>query len=90
MLAFRLIKRRSRLAVASRSIEKADKRVSSMSADPSSFASAAKCVSRHLHLSLRVDFQSRVIRGKVALTLEVLEERLSSLVSRRRVRPAPR
>ncbi|XP_051911023.1 leukotriene A-4 hydrolase isoform X2 [Hippocampus zosterae] len=50
-----------------------------MSADPSSFASAAKCVSRHLNLSLHVDFESRVIRGKVAITVEVLEERLSSL-----------
>ncbi|XP_077356437.1 leukotriene A-4 hydrolase [Festucalex cinctus] len=50
-----------------------------MSADPSSFASAAKCVSRHLNLSLHVDFDTRVIRGKVALTVEVLEERFSSL-----------
>ncbi|XP_057709683.1 leukotriene A-4 hydrolase [Corythoichthys intestinalis] len=48
-------------------------------ADPSSFASAAKCVSRHLNLSLRVDFDARVIRGKVALTLEVLEDRFSCL-----------
>ncbi|XP_077399426.1 leukotriene A-4 hydrolase [Vanacampus margaritifer] len=50
-----------------------------MSADPSSFASAAKCVSRHLNLTLHVDFDTRVIQGKVALTVEVLEERFSSL-----------
>ncbi|XP_061618648.1 leukotriene A-4 hydrolase [Phyllopteryx taeniolatus] len=50
-----------------------------MSADPSSFASAAKCVSRHLNLSLHVDFDSRTVRGQVALTVEVLEERFSVL-----------
>ncbi|XP_061124778.1 leukotriene A-4 hydrolase isoform X1 [Syngnathus typhle] len=50
-----------------------------MSLDPSSFASAAKCVTRHLNLSLHVDFESRVIHGTVALTMEALEERFSSL-----------
>ncbi|XP_077565883.1 leukotriene A-4 hydrolase [Stigmatopora nigra] len=47
--------------------------------DPSSFASTAKCATRHLNLNLYVDFDARVIRGKVALTLEVLEDRFSSL-----------
>ncbi|KAJ8245562.1 hypothetical protein GJAV_G00272100 [Gymnothorax javanicus] len=48
--------------------------------DPSSFCSLSKCSTRHLHLSSRVDFDARVITGKVALTIEVLEDKFSSLI----------
>ncbi|XP_061768057.1 leukotriene A-4 hydrolase [Nerophis ophidion] len=50
-----------------------------MSADPSSFASAAKCASKHLNLNLYVDFDKHVIRATVEITVEVLEDRFSSL-----------
>ncbi|XP_054623454.1 leukotriene A-4 hydrolase isoform X2 [Dunckerocampus dactyliophorus] len=50
-----------------------------MSADPTSFASAAKCVSKHLNLNLYVDFETHVIRGSVEITVEVLENRFSTL-----------
>nr|XP_057925209.1 leukotriene A-4 hydrolase [Doryrhamphus excisus] len=50
-----------------------------MSADPTSFASAAKCVSKHLNLNLHVDFENHVIRGSVEITVEVLEDRFSTL-----------
>ncbi|XP_037396637.1 leukotriene A-4 hydrolase [Pygocentrus nattereri] len=47
--------------------------------DPCSFSSFSKCLTRHLNLILRVDFDSRTIRGKVALTVEVLEDKFSVL-----------
>ncbi|KAL4659337.1 leukotriene A-4 hydrolase [Arapaima gigas] len=47
--------------------------------DPSSFASLAKCTTRHLNLTLHVDFERRAIKGIVALTVEVLEDKCSSL-----------
>ncbi|KAG9339983.1 hypothetical protein JZ751_022299 [Albula glossodonta] len=47
--------------------------------DPSSFASLTKCVTKHLNITYRVDFDSHVIQGKVALTIEVLEDKFSSL-----------
>ncbi|XP_061085836.1 leukotriene A-4 hydrolase [Conger conger] len=47
--------------------------------DPSSFCSLTKCITKHLNLTFRVDFESHVIKGKVALTIEVLEDKLSSL-----------
>ncbi|XP_036376123.1 leukotriene A-4 hydrolase [Megalops cyprinoides] len=48
-------------------------------ADPSSFSSFAKCVTKHLNLTFHVDFDSHVIKGKVALTVEVLEDKFSCL-----------
>uniref|UniRef100_A0A8P4K842 Peptidase M1 leukotriene A4 hydrolase/aminopeptidase C-terminal domain-containing protein n=1 Tax=Dicentrarchus labrax TaxID=13489 RepID=A0A8P4K842_DICLA len=50
-----------------------------MSSDPCSFSSFARCVTKHLNLSLHVDFDRHVIRGRVALTVEVLEDRFSTL-----------
>ncbi|XP_056132354.1 leukotriene A-4 hydrolase [Lampris incognitus] len=49
------------------------------SSDPCSFSSFTKCVTKHLNVTYHVDFDSHVLRGKVALTVEVLEDRLSSL-----------
>ncbi|KAG7215114.1 hypothetical protein INR49_022762 [Caranx melampygus] len=37
------------------------------------------CVTKHLNLSLHVDFDRHVIRGKVELTVEALEDRFSAL-----------
>lgn len=51
--------------------------------DPCSFASFSRCVTKHLNLSLHLDFDRHVIRGRVELTVEALEERLSALVSAR-------
>lgn len=51
--------------------------------DPCSFASFSRCVTKHLNLSLHLDFDRHVIRGRVELTVEALEERLSGLVSAR-------
>lgn len=48
--------------------------------DPCSFASVTRCVTKHLNLQLHVDFDRHVIRGKVALTVEALEDRFSVLV----------
>ncbi|KAJ8411320.1 hypothetical protein AAFF_G00173260 [Aldrovandia affinis] len=48
-------------------------------ADPSSFSSPSKCTTKHLNLTYRVDFDSHVIKGKVSLTLEVLEDNFSGL-----------
>ncbi|XP_035257729.1 leukotriene A-4 hydrolase [Anguilla anguilla] len=48
-------------------------------ADPSSFCSLTKCTTKHLNLTFQVDFDSHAIKGKVALTIEVLEDKLSSL-----------
>uniref|UniRef100_A0A3Q3GW40 Leukotriene A-4 hydrolase n=1 Tax=Labrus bergylta TaxID=56723 RepID=A0A3Q3GW40_9LABR len=50
-----------------------------MSSDPCSFSSFARCVTKHLNLSLHVDFDRRVIKAKVELTVEVLEDRFSAL-----------
>uniref|UniRef100_A0A8C9WN95 Leukotriene A(4) hydrolase n=2 Tax=Scleropages formosus TaxID=113540 RepID=A0A8C9WN95_SCLFO len=47
--------------------------------DPCSFSSSARCTTKHLNLMLHVDFESHVIRGKVALTVEMLEDKCSSL-----------
>lgn len=49
--------------------------------DPSSFSCPDRCLTRHLNLSLHVDFDRHVIRGRVALTVEVLQDRFSTLVS---------
>uniref|UniRef100_A0A8C4NTN6 Leukotriene A-4 hydrolase n=1 Tax=Dicentrarchus labrax TaxID=13489 RepID=A0A8C4NTN6_DICLA len=51
-----------------------------MSSDPCSFSSFARCVTKHLNLSLHVDFDRHVIRGRVALTVEVLEDLLIYLL----------
>uniref|UniRef100_A0A8C2DAH8 Leukotriene A4 hydrolase n=1 Tax=Cyprinus carpio TaxID=7962 RepID=A0A8C2DAH8_CYPCA len=48
--------------------------------DPSSFSTVSKCATKHLNLIYHVDFDKRVLKGKVALTLEVLEDKFSSLV----------
>ncbi|TNM91453.1 hypothetical protein fugu_019833 [Takifugu bimaculatus] len=48
-------------------------------ADPCSFSSFNRCVTKHLNLTLHVDFDSRVIRGRVALTVEALQDRFSAL-----------
>uniref|UniRef100_A0A672QWK3 Leukotriene A-4 hydrolase n=1 Tax=Sinocyclocheilus grahami TaxID=75366 RepID=A0A672QWK3_SINGR len=47
--------------------------------DPSSFSSVSKCATKHLNLIYHVEFDRRVLKGKVALTVEVLEDKLSSL-----------
>ncbi|CAL8278208.1 leukotriene A-4 hydrolase [Gadus morhua] len=47
--------------------------------DPCSFASSSKCTTKHLNLSYHVDFERRVLKGKVALTVEVLEDRCSTV-----------
>lgn len=49
--------------------------------DPCSFSTPSRCVTKHLNLSLRLDFDRRVIWGRVELTVEALEDRFSSLVS---------
>ena len=51
--------------------------------DPCSFASSSKCTTKHLNLSYHVDFERRVLKGTAALTLEVLQDRCSSLVQYR-------
>lgn len=59
--------------------------------DPCSFSNFDRCVTKHLNLNLSVDFHSHVIRGRVALTVEALQDRMSSLVSPRTgVPPRPR
>uniref|UniRef100_A0A8D3EFX5 Peptidase M1 leukotriene A4 hydrolase/aminopeptidase C-terminal domain-containing protein n=1 Tax=Scophthalmus maximus TaxID=52904 RepID=A0A8D3EFX5_SCOMX len=50
-----------------------------MSSDPCSFSSFTRFVTRHLNLTFDLDFDRHVIRGKVALTVEALEDRFSSL-----------
>uniref|UniRef100_A0A3Q2QGI9 Leukotriene A4 hydrolase n=1 Tax=Fundulus heteroclitus TaxID=8078 RepID=A0A3Q2QGI9_FUNHE len=47
--------------------------------DPCSFSSSTTCVTKHLNLLLHVDFDRHVIRGKVQLTVEALEDRFSVL-----------
>ncbi|NWZ05665.1 LKHA4 hydrolase, partial [Agelaius phoeniceus] len=49
-------------------------------ADPSSFASPACCLTRHLHLRCRADFGARVLRGTAALTVRAEREALRCLV----------
>lgn len=53
-------------------------------ADPCSFSSFDRCVTKHLNLTLHVDFDRHVIRGQVELTVEVLKDRFSTLVTVRR------
>lgn len=50
-----------------------------MSADPCSFSSINSCLTKHLNLSLSVDFVQRVLRGRASLTVEALEDRCSAL-----------
>nr|XP_015796526.2 leukotriene A-4 hydrolase [Nothobranchius furzeri] len=47
--------------------------------DPCSFTCFSRCSTKHLNLFLHVDFDERVIRGKVQLTVEALEDRFSVL-----------
>ncbi|CAN9508361.1 unnamed protein product [Ophioblennius macclurei] len=47
--------------------------------DPCSSSSISRCVTRHLNLQLSVDFERHVLRGKVALTVEALQDRLTEL-----------
>nr|XP_014343641.1 PREDICTED: leukotriene A-4 hydrolase [Latimeria chalumnae] len=49
-------------------------------ADPNSFSSFSQCTTKHLNLQLQVDFESRVVKGTVALTVEALKDQLSSLI----------
>uniref|UniRef100_A0A4W4F5C0 Leukotriene A-4 hydrolase n=1 Tax=Electrophorus electricus TaxID=8005 RepID=A0A4W4F5C0_ELEEL len=46
---------------------------------PCSFASFSKCLTKHLNLTYQVDFDNHVLKGKVALTVEVLEDKFSVL-----------
>lgn len=50
--------------------------------DPCSFSSFSKCVTRHVNVFYRVDFDSHVLKGKVALTVEVLQDKFSDLVKK--------
>uniref|UniRef100_A0A8C7FD96 Leukotriene A4 hydrolase n=1 Tax=Oncorhynchus kisutch TaxID=8019 RepID=A0A8C7FD96_ONCKI len=50
-----------------------------ISTDPCSFSSFSKCVTKHLNLTYHVDFDSHVIKAKVALTVEVLVDNFTSL-----------
>ncbi|XP_068611239.1 dual specificity tyrosine-phosphorylation-regulated kinase 2 [Brachionichthys hirsutus] len=50
-----------------------------MAADPCSFSSLGRCVTKHLSLSLHLDFVRHVIRGRAELTVEALEHRVSAL-----------
>lgn len=52
-----------------------------MASDPCSFSSFTRCVTRHLNLHLHVDFDRHVIRAKVELTVEALEDRFTALVT---------
>ncbi|KAM6986069.1 leukotriene A-4 hydrolase [Aplochiton taeniatus] len=47
--------------------------------DPCSYSSLTKCLTKHLNITYYVDFDSHVLKGKVALTIEVLEDHFSSL-----------
>uniref|UniRef100_A0A8C7M9A4 Leukotriene A(4) hydrolase n=1 Tax=Oncorhynchus kisutch TaxID=8019 RepID=A0A8C7M9A4_ONCKI len=47
--------------------------------DPCSFSSFSKCVTKHLNLTFHVDFDSHVLKAKVALTVEVLVDHFKSL-----------
>ncbi|MBN3288974.1 LKHA4 hydrolase, partial [Polypterus senegalus] len=48
--------------------------------DPCSFSSFSSCVTRHLNLYFHVDFDSHILRGDVALTVEALEDKLPSMI----------
>ncbi|KAK1166985.1 leukotriene A-4 hydrolase-like [Acipenser oxyrinchus oxyrinchus] len=48
--------------------------------DPCSLASFSKCITKHLNLRFHVDFDSHAIKGNVALTIEALEDKFSSLI----------
>lgn len=50
-------------------------------ADPCSFSAFNRCVTKHLNLTLHVDFDRRVMRGRAALTVEALRDRFSALVT---------
>ncbi len=52
-----------------------------MASDPVSFSSFTRCATKHLNLSLHVDFDRHVIKAKVELTVEALEDRFSALVT---------
>ncbi|XP_077091079.1 leukotriene A-4 hydrolase [Siphateles boraxobius] len=47
--------------------------------DPSSFSSISNCSTKHLNLIYHVDFDRHVLKGKVALTVEVLKDKFSFL-----------
>ncbi|KAK6314999.1 leukotriene A-4 hydrolase [Coregonus clupeaformis] len=47
--------------------------------DPCSFSSFSKCVTKHLNLTYHVDFDSHILKAKVALTVEVLVDHFTSL-----------
>ncbi|XP_060759194.1 leukotriene A-4 hydrolase isoform X2 [Neoarius graeffei] len=47
--------------------------------DPCSLCSISECVTRHVNLFYYVDFDSHVLKGNVALTVEVLQEQFSEL-----------
>ncbi|XP_018602617.1 leukotriene A-4 hydrolase-like [Scleropages formosus] len=47
--------------------------------DSCSFSSFSKCITKHLNLCYHVDFDSHVLKGRVALTVEVLEDKFSTL-----------
>ncbi|XP_021433186.2 leukotriene A-4 hydrolase isoform X1 [Oncorhynchus mykiss] len=47
--------------------------------DPCSFSSFSKCVTKHLNIIFHVDFDSHVLKAKVALTVEVLVDHFTSL-----------
>ncbi|MGH0148532.1 UNVERIFIED_CONTAM: hypothetical protein FKN15_024224 [Acipenser sinensis] len=48
--------------------------------DPSSLASFSKCITKHLNLRFHVDFDRHVIKGNVALTIEAMEDKFSSMI----------
>ncbi|XP_034019465.1 leukotriene A-4 hydrolase [Thalassophryne amazonica] len=48
--------------------------------DPCSFSSFSSCVTKHLNLTCAVDFSRRVLTADVALTVEALQDRFSTLV----------
>ncbi|KAK3518131.1 hypothetical protein QTP70_033232 [Hemibagrus guttatus] len=47
--------------------------------DPCSFSSFSRCITRHINLFYHVDFDRHVLKGKVALTVEVLQDKFSDL-----------
>ncbi|XP_043943121.1 leukotriene A-4 hydrolase-like [Protopterus annectens] len=48
--------------------------------DPCSFTSFQKYTTKHLNLRWHLNFKSRIIQGSAALTIEVLEQKLSNLI----------
>lgn len=55
--------------------------------DHCSFSSFTRCITKHLNLSLHLDFDRHVIQGRVELTVEALEDRFSILVMNPVIRP---